>query len=312
MKYLFYALLCCILITSCAKELSVKNPDALTIDLDPARASGGTYTYKIGDTVKFLMAGKADNILFYSGELNRDYNNATRTAAKGTTQLSFTSNAQNGTQANTLQVLATNKLARVDSANIVAASWTDITSRAVLSTGGGALASGTINVTDLSPGTNDSLFIAFRYTGATGSLQRTWTITNLTVNNVLADGNTAPLVTLATDATYWTRFKIGTSAVNWIPAATQLQVIGGAATAPANVSWIVSRPIYTSRINPDLPIVVKQLASEIPVYTIGGKTYSGYNYIYTKAGTYTATMVVFNKSVDEQKTVTKQFTLKVQ
>ncbi|SDJ00904.1 protein of unknown function [Pedobacter sp. ok626] len=311
MKYIFYALLCCLFLNACSKKIEVDNPESLTVSVDPAHLKNDTLYYKVGDTAKFFMSGNAGHILFYSGEIGRNYLYANRTVAQGIPQLVFTSNAQTGTQANTLQVLATNKLAKLDEEHIVAANWTNITSRATLSIGSGAVASGTINMADLITGTSDSLFIAFKYTGLTGTAQRTWTITNLTVNNVLPDGNIVPQVTLAADLNYWTKLKIGSSTANWVPTATQLQVVGGTATAPNNISWVVSKPIYVSRINPDVPVVVKPLAGEIPVYTIAGKTYSGYNYQYNTKGTYAATIVVYNNSIDEQKTVIKQFIIKV-
>lgn len=313
MKYIFYALLCGLFFNACSKKIEVDSPESLTITADPAYLKNDTLFYKVGDTAKFIMSGNAGHILFYSGEIGRNYLYAQRKLAQGVPQLTFTSNAQNGTQANTLEVMATNQLAKLDSAHIVSANWTNITTRATLSTGSGAVTSGTINLADLiTGGTADSLFIAFKYSGVTGTAQRTWTITNLIVNNVLSDGNIVPQLTLAADLNYWTKLKTGKSTANWVPTATQLQVVGGAATAPINTSWIVSKPIYVSRINPDVPIVVKPLAGEIPVYTIAGKTYSGYNYQYNTKGTYTATIVAYNNSIDEQKAMVRQFIIKVQ
>lgn len=311
-KYILYALLCCILLNACSKELDVESPNDLSISIDPSLIKDGVVNLKVGDTAKFLMSGNAENITFYSGEVGRNYLYADRKLALGATQLAFTSNATNGTQANTLQVLATTSLAKLDSTNVVGANWTDITSRAVLSTGAGAKASGTIDLSDLVKNPSDSLTFAFKYTGTTGSAQRTWTITALTVNNVLTDGTIIPQLTLATDVTYWSRYRIGTS-VNWAtPSTTQLQVVGGGATAANNTSWIVSRPVFVGRVNPDPATVVKHLGSEIPKYTIAGKTYSGYNYVYTKAGTYTATITAFNITTGDRKEVVKQFTIKVQ
>lgn len=313
LKHIIIPIASLVMASACSKKLAVTSPDGLTVSVMNQKSSvGDTLYYNLGDTVRFMITGNADNIIFYSGELTHNYLYANRTGAAGVPQMSFTSNAQYGTQTNTLQVLATDKLTKVDSAHIVTASWIDITSRASLSTGAGAVASGTINLSDLVTGPADSLFLAFKYNGVTGSTQKTWTITGLTVNNVLADSTPAPLLNLTTDATWWTRFNIYPPAANWVPSTTQLSVTGGSATAPTNTAWIVSRPIYVNQVNPDLPVVIKQLASTIPVYTAAGVSYAGYNYVYAaKRGLYMATFVYFNTSIDEQKTLVKKFYIRI-
>lgn len=285
---------------ACTKKTTVIAP-TLNVSLDNSHLSADTYTYKLGDTVKFNLTGYAANATVYTGDAGHNYDYRERTTASGgKVQLSFTSAEQYGVQTNTLKLLATDKLAGMDSAHIVTAAWTDITSRAILSTGS-AVASGTINLSDLVSGPADSLFLAFKYTGVTGSTQRTWAITNFAVNNILPD-QTYPLATLTSDVSYWTRVKIGAAAGWSVPTATQLQITGGAATAPDNTSWIVSKPLYTGRISPDVAVSILNIASA---------NMSSYLYKYTAVGTYTATFIIFNNSVDEQKTVIKQFKIKI-
>ncbi|MBS1567303.1 MAG: DUF5017 domain-containing protein, partial [Bacteroidetes bacterium] len=177
------ALLC---IAACTKKLAVDMP-SLSVSLDPKRLVGDTFVYKLGDTTNFIFNGSAGNIAFYPGDAGRAYDNRSRTLALGAASLSFSSKAEFGTQTNTLQLLAISKLKLLDSASVVNAAWTDITSRAALATSATVVNSGNINVTDLVSGAGDSLFIAFKYSGVTGSTQRTWTITNFTINNVLPD-----------------------------------------------------------------------------------------------------------------------------
>jgi hypothetical protein len=284
-----------VVMLSACKKLSTPAP-TLVVSLDPSRLISDTFTYKLGDTTRFLFTGSAGNVAVFTGDSSHNYNYRNRSLQLGTTTLSFSSAEQYGTQINTLRVLATDKLPGLDSASVLAASWTDITSRAVLATTTTATPSGAVNLSDLVGGENDSLFLAFEYNGTGGSTQRTWTITNFVVNNVLPDEN-YPLSTLAMDANYWTKLKVAPSTAAWASSTTQLQITGGAATAPSNTSWIVSKPIHVGAVAPDL---------SIPLINIDGFTNNasatGYNYKYTKTGTYQAVFLIFNNTAEEQKT----------
>jgi hypothetical protein len=304
MKRIFIVLLPIVTLAavSCTKKLSVDMP-SLSISLDPARQVADTFVYKLGDTTNFIFTGSAGNIAFYPGDAGRAYDNRNRALALGAATLSFSSKAEFGTQTNTLQLLATNKLKTLDSTTIVNAGWTDITGRAALASSATVVNSGNVNLTDLVSGENDSLFIAFKYTGVTGSTQRTWTITNFTVNNVLPDVtyNTA---SLAADASYWTRYGNVWNPANgrWTATTAQLQVVGGGATSPNNTSWIISKALYLGRVSPDISIGLKSINN--PDLTV-------YPFKYAAAGTYKASFVVFNNTVKEQETVVKQFYIKV-
>jgi len=293
----------CTFFTACTK-LGTTSP-GLKVSLDPSRKVADTFTYKLGDTTKFHFSGTAGNVVIYPGDSLHNYDNRNRSLALGATEISFSSAEQYGTQTNTLQLLATDKLPGVDSVSVTTANWQDITGRTVLATTTTATASGTIDVSDLVSGPNDSLFLAFKYTGAGGSTQRTWTITNFGVYNALSDTR-YPLSTLSGDVNYWTKYKIAPSMAGWTASTTQLQVVGGAATAPNNVSWIVSKALYVGRVAPDV---------SIPLININGFTNNasatGYNYVYTKAGTYKAVFLVFNNTAAEQKTSLQQFYIKV-
>lgn len=289
-------------VASCTKKLETTAP-TFQVSIDRARLVADTFTYKIGDTTQFLFSGNADNIAFYSGEPGKKYENRKASSKLGKLTLSFSSKAEFGTQTNTLQVLATNKLATLDSATVVNASWTNITAKAALSTSATVVNSGTIDLTDQVTGDKDSLFIAFKYSGVTGSTQRTWTITNYVVNNVLAD-QTVAVSNLTTDASFWIRYgDVWNPATGrWTATATDLKITGGNATALTNTSWIISRPLYVGQISPDVSVGIKSI-------TEPAKT--GYPYKYTTAGVYKATFVAFNHTVDEQQTVIKEVIIKV-
>lgn len=289
-------------VTSCSKSLETTTPD-FQVRIDPARMVADTFTYKVGDTTQFLFSGNADNIAFYSGEPGKSYANRKASLKLGKLALSFSSKAEFGTQTNTLQVLVTNKLASMDSATVVNASWTNITAKAALATSATVVNSGTIDLTDQVSGEKDSLFIAFKYSGVTGSVQRTWTITNYVVNNVL-DDQTFVVSNLATDASFWTRYGNvwDPASGRWAATTTDLKITGGNASAATNTSWIISRPLYVGQISPDVSVAVKSIIE--PAKT-------GYPYKYTAPGVYKATFVAFNRTADEERSVVREVIIKV-
>ncbi|WP_165499819.1 DUF5017 domain-containing protein [Pedobacter frigidisoli] len=305
MKYSIYTLLIAItFLLACKKDLTTDQP-TVEISLTNARSViGDTLVFKLGDTCKFTLGGYSDNVVFWAGLPGNKYEFRSRSLAFGTPRLSFTSTAQFGTQNNTLQVLATNKLPLKDSASVVNAAWVNITPRTPIATSATAVNTGPVNLSDLVTGASDSLFIAFKYTGLTGSTQRTWTITNYLVNNVLSD-YTFTLSSLAADNAFWTRYGNVWSPASsrWVATTTALTIVGGAATAPSNTSWIISKPLFVGRIAPDIPTAtVKNITASAP---------SSYNYKYTAIGKYKITFVSYNITADDSQMALKEFSVKI-
>lgn len=302
-KYLCYLFVpALVLWLGCSKKVGV---DAPTLDISVANGHlvNDTLTYKLGDTVKFAFTGYAGNISVYTGDAGFNYNYRNRTVAIGSPQLSFSFSTENKpTALDTLTLLATDKLTKLDSAHIVTANWTNISSRAAFSNSTSATPTPIINLSDIINGPTDSLFIAFRYKGTAGSLQKAWNITNYTLNNVLPDGSKYALSSLSTDVALWTNLSVAPSAKKWTVNTSQLFMASSVATATNTDCWVVSKPIYVGRVSPDVAV---------PLKNIGMANLPGFNYKYATAGTYTAVFVIFNNSVDEQKTVTKQFTIKI-
>lgn len=301
MKRYFFIILA-VAAASCSKNMEVESP-SFQVSLDPARLVADTFTYRLGDTTRFRFTGSVGNVAFYSGETGKRYSNRTATKALGTVNFSFSSKAEWGAQVNTLQVLATNKLPGYDSASVVNAAWTDITSRAKLATNATVVASGTINLTDLVQGADDSLFIALKYSGVTGTTQRTWTITNWRVENALL-GQTITLSTFADDVAYWTRYGsvYAPTSGRWTPSASDLKITGGDGNAATNTSWVMSKALYVGRIPPDVSVGVK---------SINEPDKKEYTYVYPATGIYKATFVAFNHTLDEQKSVVRELVIKV-
>lgn len=287
---------------ACSKKLEIETPD-FNVTLDPSKMVADTFTYRLRDTTRFKFSGSVGNIAFYSGEPGKRYDGRNSGYKLGKILLSFSSKAEFGTQTNTLQILATNKLRGLDSTSVVDATWTNISNRGVLATSATVASFGSADLTDLVSNEKDSLFIAFKYGGVTGSTQRTWTITGFTVNNVLQE-KTVLLSSLSTDVAYWTRYGNVWNPANgiWTVSATDLKIIGGSATAVTNSSWIVTKPLYAGRVPADVSTGVK---------SINEPDKEGYTYVYPSPGVYKATFVAFNHTLDEEKRVIKELIIKV-
>ncbi|QPH38983.1 DUF5017 domain-containing protein [Pedobacter endophyticus] len=305
MKYLLNTcLFASLLFGACKKELSTDAP-SVNVALNNARSNiGDTLVFKLGDTCRFAFDGYADNIVFWAGTNKNKYEFKDRAMELGIPTLSFTSTAQWGSQNNTLQVLATNKLPALDSVTVVNANWTNITSRTPLATSATAVNTGSVNLSDLVSNENDSLFIAFKYTGTTGSTQRTWVISNYTVNNVLP-GYSFNLASLASDNVFWTRYGNVWTPTNarWVATTNALTIVGGGVTAPSNTSWIVSKPMYVGRVSPDIPTAI--------VKNITASATTAYEYKYASVGKYKATFVFYNTTLSENKLEVKEFNIKI-
>lgn len=317
MKIIYFLAGLGILFTSCYKKMTADEP-AFNVSIDPIKVTqlADTFNIKLGDTARFVFSGDAGNVVFYSGETGKRYEFRNRAAKLGAVNLSFSSKLELGTQTNTLQVLATTKLAGLDSATVVNASWTDITGRLPLATNATVLPTGNIALNDLISSENDSLFIAFKYNGTTGSLQPTWTITGYAVNNLQPPINGVNDVTysvgaIGTDASQWKSYGNVWSPANakWVATGSALTIAGGAATAPTNTAWLVSKPLYIGRLNPDIPTAtIKTVNGVLPILT---DLRPGYTYKYAASGLYKASWVYYNNTAKEEERRVKEFWVRV-
>ncbi|WP_316798113.1 DUF5017 domain-containing protein [Pedobacter frigidisoli] len=303
-KILYISFLLSIVIMACKKEITAEAP---TVDFTVRNAKstiGDTLVFKLGDTCKFDVSGYADNIAHWSGIVGNNYDNRNRTSALGKLILTFSTTMQFGTQANTFKVLAIKNLASLDSATVVNANWTDITSRTTLATSATAVSTGNVDVTDLVSSADDVLYLAFKYSGVTGSTQRTWVISNYSLTNIGSDFSYV-LSNLANDASYWTRYgNVWTpTSARWTATSSALTIVGGAATLPTNTSWIITKPLYVGRITQDIPTAtVKNLASAAVTY---------YEYKYAAVGTYKSTFAYFSNTKDNTNAGSKNFYIKI-
>ncbi len=281
-----------VIFASCNKELTIK-PLSFTVTTSSTK-------YKVGDTVHFKFTGNPDIISFYSGNDGNDYANRERTLADGKPQLQFVTYAQFGNQTNTLQVMvSTDFTGTYDAASIAKAKWTDVTDRAKLSTGADNTPSGIVDLSDILA-QKKPIFMAFKYTGITGSTQKTWTIKNLTLNLLKTNNKVLPITDLASAG--WKQVNIKNPAAVWSINATQLRIAGGNDKAEDNEDWVISKLLYLNQVAPDVAIPIKNITQKL----------DSYDYIFTQPGTYKVVFLAANATADKQQSTTQEIDLTIQ
>lgn len=294
MKYvrLITVLIVSVVISSCNKDLPI---NSLSFGVTTSSA-----TYNVGDTVHFKFTGNADIISFYSGEEGNNYEYRKRTTMDGKSQLQFTSYAQYGTQLNTLQLLVSNDfIGTYDAPSISKGTWTDITNRATLSSGADNTPSGIIDLSDFMM-QNKPIYIAFKYTGTFGSTQKTWTLSNLTLNLLKADNTALPVTDISNAG--WKQINIQNPAAVWSISATQLRIAGGNATAADNEDWVISKLLYLNTVSPDVAVPIKNITQKT----------NSYDYVFSQPGNYKVVFLAANATADKQESTTKEIDLTIQ
>ncbi|MDH7461702.1 DUF5017 domain-containing protein [Chitinophagaceae bacterium 26-R-25] len=322
-KNLFLIIIAGIFAASCNKAvLDLKPISSFSAVADSMNATKDTGYYSfapLGSKVNFYFTGNPANIAFYSGELGHNFNYRNRTSADGISRFIFTNQLNGGTQPNSLHVMLSSDFKGVVSTytysgitystlvydtastlvNIGTATWTDITP-ANLATNATAVTD-TIDLTNFTKG-GKKVYIAFKYTGQSGSVQNQWTINNISLTNSLADNSVYTLANLNTNATPivnygastyspgWVGFKYGT--VDWNINTSRLLVPNTKPTAVATSneeSWTLLGSIDLTKVTPDL--AVSSGVTNISSYPVS------YSYIYRNKETYNATFVATNATV---------------
>jgi hypothetical protein len=316
LKYiLLFSIVTASLLSACKKSLS-NGEAAFDVQINAT-------DLKAGDTATFSFSGSPDIITFYSGEVGKRYEYRNRTSADGIPMLRFRTIRANGAQANSLAVMVADNFEGVlvkdtpaTVSRISSAVWTDITSRATLSTGGAAaVASGQIDLTDLSA-RGKPVYIAFRYQGFTGSAQSKWTIDSFSVKNVLADGTSYEIANMNAGNISYTNYGVPTfspgfsafrvtNSYYWVVNSTSL-VITGATSAGAAASaeaWVILGPIDLKKVTPDIGLQVKNVSQRTEDLKL--------IYKYATAGTYNLVFSGGKISREEEQYTTKSFQITV-
>ncbi|MGV8093943.1 MAG: DUF5017 domain-containing protein [Mangrovibacterium sp.] len=308
MKHLFAYLILLLFFAGCKEEI-VETPDfGVSVTVSTSNA---------GEAVTFQFTGNPDFIYFYSGENGKRYDYAGRAFENGTPQLKFTSVRANGKQEGSLRLMVSQDFPGITVgdnpatiAKIAAATWSDITDRAVLSAGT-STNSGAINLSDFAQ-SEKPVFIAFKYLAFPGSIQNKWTISGLTVTNNLPDGTVYTLANTTSTAitnygvttTFspgWVFYKVSDN-YGWSLSSNNLVITGATTVAGATASveaWAIMGSIDLRKVTPDVGLHLKGLDTRL----------DSYSYTYTAAGTYTATFVASSNNVYGTKEIIKSVDL---
>lgn len=279
---------------------------------------------KAGKPVGFKLEGNADLVYFYSGENGKRYEYTDRASASGVSQLQFNSLRANGKQDGMLRVMVsqdfpgitvgTDSISKAATIKKIAdATWTDITARCVLSTGT-TIGSGAVDLSDFAK-TGKPVFIAFKYLAQAGAIQNKWTISGLTVKNVLPDGTayTVANTTNAVIANYgvsnivspgWVNYTV-TNTYFWALTSNNLVITGATSVAAAKAdaeAWTLMGPVELNKVCPDIAIHLKGYSDA---------NIREYSYTYAVAGTYQATFVAATNNIYGESKVVKQIQVTV-
>jgi len=273
-------------------------------------------SYKKGKAVIFNFKGNAHNIVFWSGEKGHNYTYKNRTVEQGVLQtVQFTSLAGAGTQNSNLAVMISSDFnGTYDTTNIVKATWTDITSRAVLSSNatsgaGASTSSGAVNITDLGSADNKPVYFAFHYVSPSNTLiPRQWTISAFTVVNTLADGTANTVAAnLANAGFQGINVRDPTHQWAFTPTVlnpTSMTIIPGGVGAPVNDDWAISVPLKLNTVS-----LVDYGVPVISITTLSPPT--SYSYLFTVAGTYKVTFYAFNEDLNDTNGIVKELTITI-
>jgi hypothetical protein len=301
-------------VLSCSKKLHL---DSLSFAAEAANAD-----LAAGDTTVFSFTGNPDFITFYSGEPGHRYAYKDRISASGMPILQFTSARANGNQPHSLSLLVSEDFPGVavgdtiaTLASIAGATWTDITGRAVLSTGT-AVASGNIDLSDFSKD-GKPVYIAFKYIGTAGTTYSKWTITKFSVTNYLADSTSYALANMNAYNTAipnyagtsyspgWVAYTV-TNTYHWVVSTSSLLITGATSAAAATAGsedWAIIGPIDLHKVTPDFGVPIKMISENMSKFP--------YTYQYMVPGSYTAVFLATNANPDGQDSVVRQVPITV-
>ncbi|MCD0486974.1 DUF5017 domain-containing protein [Pedobacter sp. MC2016-14] len=255
-------------------------------------------TYKKGEEITFKFSGNPDNITFYSGEAGKDYTYRNRTSLPGKLQIQFSSLVDRGVR-NNLSLMVTNDISGTINSGIVeTVKWTDVSSRAVFSTGADNTPSGVVDLSDFSD-QGKPVTVAFKYTDVKSTVQQNrWVIRTFSASSV-RNGQATPLAVMA-DAG-WVGISFKNPAITWTITTAQLLMYGGAVGLDDNEDWVISKQLDPNFIKSDIGYVLKDISTRP----------SDFSYSYAAAGVYKVTFLASNRIGTEYKEVVKEIVLTI-
>lgn len=277
---------------ACAKE-KVTTP-ALEV------TTTGT-TFKAGDTVSFVFQGNPDNITFYSGEPGRQYEYRQRTTVDADLQIQFSTLVQFGKIYPNLQLMVSNDFSGIaDVEHVKAATWKDMSAKAVFSAGQDNTPSGVVSLKEFADSSRHPLiYIAFRYTDTNKPEgQNRWVVRTFTANSVSADNVVTPMATIATAG--WKAVDVKNPAFGWTITAAQL-LMPNSKNTEDNEDWVISKGLDPTAVKPDQGVALKNISTTLPAY----------KYVFARPGTYRVVFEASSVRYNGEKRITRELTLTI-
>ncbi|WP_341838763.1 DUF5017 domain-containing protein [Chitinophaga caseinilytica] len=294
MRKVVFSLAAAIALAACNKD---------KVEMPGFEVRTSAQTYKVGDSVRFEFSGNPDNITFFSGEPGHNYEFRKRTRAANDLRIEFSTLVRSGLIYPNLQLMVSGDFnGKATTADLAAATWTDISDRAVFSTGTDNTPSGIISLKEFSKGLHDTarVYVAFRYTDYKKPQgQNLWAVRTFSATNVSDDGVVTPLAVMSTGG--WQQVDVKNPVRVWTITTAQLLMQNSSATVDDNEDWVISKGFDPRQIAPDAGTALKNISTVL----------SGHSYVYTKPGTY---KVVFEASAvryNGEKRLTREITLTI-
>jgi hypothetical protein len=310
-KYLFAALLLFTLVFQSCEDLEeVETPDFKV---------NYNLTAKVGEPVEFQIENAPNFLYFYAGDFEHQYKYKDRTNAEGIVSMSFLNSQKWGTGINKEGNLTVwyskdyDGSGEADSVNN--ATWIEISDRFNISKlyDFTLQESGVVDITDLADG--NSIYFGFKYfVNDTSGRPSEWYLDDL---NIQMDVASAPApLKIATESV--PGFKTvdvqgivsGWNANKWyfdtgkgINGLWRMRgQVKEAGNWIVNEDWLITKAINLTKVAPDKGIALKTYSEKLESFT----------HTYTKAGTYTVTLIGNNTTVYGSKEVIKEFTIEVE
>ena len=284
-------------LASCQKTYELAPQDDFSIE--PEKTS-----YKVGESVRFIVKGKPDNIVFWSGEAGHKYEFRKRTVAEGNSvSLNFKTFAQFGPTPIDQSVIklyvSTDFSGKYDAASVRSATWEDITDKAVFSSGLDQTPSGNISLNTFTA-RNKNMALALVYKTNVikpEAQQNRWVVRSFDLKSANQQGEETVLATMATAG--WTAFNFSGPATNWSITSAQLLTVRN--STDLDDDWVVTKQFNPNSTVPDTGESIKNISQKL----------TDYRKVYTKPGLYKVSFVATNASLDRSETVVKEMELNI-
>lgn len=322
-----YAILLCmgILVTSCNKDLEELGPSegetetpAPPVPMQFDVKTKETNTFKVGDTVKFILEGNANMVSFYSGTSGNDYSYRDKERFYSVlASLSFESNKTPNTSNNIdcAELLYTTEFNGVYTYdNVKSANWQPLTNRFQLqtelqATSATYLASGNVDLTDVFSSGKPVYFAWLSKTDA-GTNRTQFRVQNFKLNGTVIDDSSlsGQLYSQMQFGFQWVLNSAAAAQASSLPTVTSTLLtwngIFNNLTGPYKEGYAVSGPIQLPQFNAgkDMPTVI---------LTKQNQNVLEYKYLYKNSGVYEVVFVASNTASNKQPEIIKKINITI-